>query len=97
MLLYPSPSGGGRWSEKIYYDLLNCGLRIPPTAGSGSGRVANPLGYNRMYVHVEGELTYEKWWDGVRAGRLVVTNGPLIRPSVEGQPPGYVFQAPLAK
>jgi hypothetical protein len=92
-LLYPGASGNGRWSETIYYHLLNCGLRIPPTAGSGSGEVPNPLGYNRMYVHVDGELTYDKWWEGVRAGRVVITNGPLLRPTVEGELPGFVFRA----
>jgi hypothetical protein len=92
-LLYPAPTGNGRWSEKIYYDLLNCGLRIPPSAGSGSGTTGNPLGYNRMYVQVDGELTYEKWWQGLSAGRVVVTNGPLIRPTVEGEAPGHVFRA----
>ncbi|MEX0977696.1 MAG: hypothetical protein WDZ48_02525, partial [Pirellulales bacterium] len=91
--LFPGPSGNGRWSEAIYHHLLNCGLRMVPTAGSGSGEVANPLGYNRMYVHVDGEFSYAKWWEGVRAGRVVVTNGPLIRPNVEGQMPGYVFRA----
>jgi len=86
-------SGNARWSEAIYYHLLNCGLRIPPTAGSGSGEVPNPLGYNRLYAHVDGELTYDAWWQAVREGRVVVTNGPLIRPIVEGQLPGHVFQA----
>ncbi|MBI3839316.1 MAG: CehA/McbA family metallohydrolase [Planctomycetia bacterium] len=90
---YPDPTGNGRWSEKIYYHLLNCGLRLPPTAGSGSGAVANPVGYDRMYVHVDGEFTYEKWWEALRAGRVVVTNGPLIRPNVEGEMPGHVFRA----
>jgi len=92
-MFFPGPTGGGRWAEKIYYHLLNCGLHVIPTAGSGSGNVANPLGYNRMYVHVEGEMTYEKWWQSVQAGKVVVTNGPLIRPTVEGQMPGYVFRA----
>ncbi len=91
--LFPGSSGNARWSEAIYYRLLDCGLRIPPTAGSGSGMVANPLGYNRVYVQVDGELTYEKWWDGLRAGRVVVTNGPLVRPNVEGEMPGHVFRA----
>ena len=92
-LLYSGTSGNGRWSEAIYYHLLNCGLRIPPTAGSGSGEVANPLGYNRMYVHVDGDFSYDAWWEGVRAGRVVVTNGPLLRPYVEGEAPGHVFHA----
>lgn len=92
-LAFAGDSGNGRWCEAIYYHLLNCGLRIPPTAGSGSGEFANPLGYNRMYVHVDGELTYDAWWEGVRAGRVMITNGPLLRPIVNGQVPGHVFEA----
>lgn len=115
--MYPGMNGNGRWSLDIYYHLLNCGLRLPPTAGSGSGWTpsttaaagtsaalkaaasanTNPVGYNRVYVYIDGELTWEKWWEGLRAGRCVVTNGPLIRPHVEGQPPGYVFQADAGK
>ena len=89
---YPGAIGDAVWSQEIYFHLLNCGLRIPPTAGSGSGVTGNPLGYNRVYVHVDGELTYEKWWDGLRAGRVTITNGPLLRPSVGGELPGHVFQ-----
>ncbi len=112
-IAYGNTDGNGRWSRDIYYHLLNCGLRLPPTAGSGSGIVApataqagtaaamkaaaggnfNPPGYDRVYVQVDGELTWDKWWAGLRAGRVVVTNGPLIRPSVEGHPPGHIFQA----
>jgi hypothetical protein len=84
--------GNARWSQAIYFHLLNCGLRIPPTAGSGSGEVPNPVGYNRVYVHVDGDFSYEKWWAGLRAGRVVVTNGPLLRPTVHGQLPGHVFR-----
>lgn len=88
-----SPRGNGHWSQEIYYHLLNCGLRIPPTAGSASGVLPNPVGYDRMYAFVGEELTYEKWWDAIRAGRVFVTNGPLIRPLVEGKLPGHVFRA----
>ncbi|MEK6247118.1 MAG: hypothetical protein N2C12_02995, partial [Planctomycetales bacterium] len=88
---YGGANGLGRWSNHVYYQLLNCGLRLPPSAGSGSGDVANPVGYNRMYVHCGQEYTYENWWQAFRAGRVVVTNGPLLRPLVEGQYPGHVF------
>jgi hypothetical protein len=91
--LYPGVRGMPRWSQAIYFDLLNCGLRIPPTAGSGSGVTPNPVGYNRVYVHCDGELDYEKWWDNLRAGQVVITNGPLLRPTVRGQLPGHVFFA----
>ncbi len=91
---YPDPLGPGEWTQRIYYHLLESGFRIPPSAGSGSGDNENPAGYNRMYVQVGGELTWERWWEGFRAGRVFVTNGPLIRPLVEGHYPGHVFTAP---
>jgi len=89
--IFPGATGNGRWSETIYYHVLNCGLRIPPAAGSGSGENDNPLGTNRVYVHCGSEFSDELWWEGLEAGRVFVTNGPLLRPLVEGQPPGYVF------
>jgi hypothetical protein len=88
---FPGPRGNGRWSEAVYYHVLNCGLRIPPAAGSGSGYNGNPVGTNRVYVFCGNEFSQEAWWEGLKAGRVFVTNGPLLRPMVEGQPPGYVF------
>jgi hypothetical protein len=97
---FASPDGNGRWSQHIYYQLLNCGLRIPPSAGSASGVLPNPVGYNRVYVHCGPELTWERWWENLRKGQVVVTNGPMLRPRVfgpgaprEGALPGHVFQA----
>lgn len=90
---YPGVHGNGRWTQDIYYHLLNCGLRIPPSAGSASGVLPNPVGYNRVYVHCGDELTYDKWFEGLRAGQVVVTNGPLLRPRVNGELPGFVFTA----
>ena len=91
--LYQDPFGNARWSQDIYFKLLECGLRIPPSAGSGSGESPNPVGYNRVYVHLDGDFSYQAWWKNFRAGRVFVTNGPLLRPTVEGEPPGHVFNA----
>lgn len=91
---YPSPVGNGLWCQDIYYHILNSGIRIPPSAGSASGVLPNPVGYNRLYVYLGPEkLTYDNWWRGLKAGRCFVTNGPLLRADVNGQPPGYVFKA----
>ena len=90
-IFYPGKLGNGRWSEAIYQHVLECGLRIPPTAGSGSGTNTNPVGAGRMYVQTDGPLTRDAWWQAVEAGRVMVTNGPLLRVSVEGHPPGHVF------
>jgi hypothetical protein len=87
----PSPLGNGRWSQEIYYHVLNCGLRVPPSAGSASGVLKNPVGYNRVYVNTGTEFTYERWWQGLKAGRSFVTNGPLLLCRAEGQLPGHVF------
>ncbi len=95
--LYQGPFGNARWSQDIYFKLLECGLRIPPGAGSGSGVAPNPVGYNRVYVHLDGEFSYEAWWKNFRAGRVFVTNGPLLRPTVEGQPPGAVLHGEPGK
>jgi hypothetical protein len=91
--LYPKPYGIGRWSQDVYFRLLDCGMRIAPSAGSGCGFGPNPAGLSRVYVHCEGELTWDKWWEGLRTGRSVVTNGPLITPRVNDKLPGHVFQA----
>jgi hypothetical protein len=94
---FPPPRGNGFWSQEIYYHLLNCGLRIPPSAGSASGVLPNPVGYNRVYVHLGRDLDHAKWWQGLRAGRSFVTNGPLLRVRAGGQLPGHVFTGPAGK
>ena len=66
---FPGRTGNGRWSEAIYYHVLNCGLRIPPAAGSGSGTNDSPLGTNRVYVYCGDEFSPERWWEGLEAGR----------------------------
>jgi hypothetical protein len=89
----PDPQGNGFWTQEIYYHALNCGLRLPPSAGSASGVLPNPVGYDRVYVHLDGALGYEPWWEGLRAGRVFVSNGPLLRCRANGQWPGHVFKA----
>ncbi len=90
---YAGAWGNARWTTDIYYHVLNCGLQIPPSAGSASGVLPNPVGYNRVYVHCGDQLDYDQWWENLRRGRVVVTNGPLLRAQVNGELPGHVFQA----
>ncbi len=89
--VFPGRQGNGQYSEVIYHHLLNCGLRIPPAAGSGSGANGSPLGLNRVYVDCGDEYSEQRWFEGLRAGHVLVTNGPLLRVSVEGKTPGHVF------
>jgi hypothetical protein len=89
----PPPRGNGWWTQEIYYQSLEAGLRVPPSAGSASGVLPNPVGYNRVYVLLEGGLDWTRWWEGLRAGRSFVTNGPLLLATAGGRPPGHVFDA----
>jgi len=90
---YGGSDGLGRYTQETYYHLLNCGLRLPPTGGTGSGITEIPVGYNRVYVYCGDSFDYDLWWQNLRAGRVVVTNGPMMRPFAEGKPPGEIFTA----
>jgi hypothetical protein len=90
---FPGPHGNGLYTQDLYFHALNCGFRISPSAGSASGVLPNPVGYNRVYVQVDGALTWDKWWAGLRAGRCFVSNGPLLRARANGQWPGQVFRS----
>lgn len=89
----PGPLGNGYWTQEIYYHALNCGLRLPPSAGSASGVLPNPVGYNRVYVYLGQEpLSSEAWLKALSTGRCFVTNGPLLRVRAGGKLPGEVFK-----
>jgi hypothetical protein len=77
---------------QTYYALLNCGFRLQPTAGTGAGVHPIPAGFGRVYVQVDGDLTYDKWMHGLRSGRSFVTTGPMLFTTVNEQPPGHVFE-----
>ena len=76
------------WSMEVYYHLLNCGFRLPVSAGSASGVKASPLGYNRVYVKVSGPFSYRNWFASLKAGRSFATNGPMLFLTADGQDPG---------
>jgi hypothetical protein len=75
---YPGQEGFTNYSLQLYYRYLNLGFHIPPSAGAASGVLPNPVGYNRLYVPVSGPLTVEKWYAGIKAGKVLVTNGPIL-------------------
>jgi hypothetical protein len=85
------------WLEygwQFYYGLLNCGLKIAPTAGSASGAHPVPLGYSRVYVHLPDGFSYDAWLAGLRSGRSFVTTGPMLLVTLNGRDPGASFSDP---
>ncbi|MCA9126724.1 MAG: hypothetical protein KDB22_06555 [Planctomycetales bacterium] len=89
--IYHGNHAAGRTIENIYWRVLDAGLRIPPTAGSGFGKNASPLGYNRVYAKL-GSRTPWSWWQAIESGNSFVSNGPLLRATVNGEDPGKVFE-----
>lgn len=86
MQRYAGNAGFADYILSLYYRYLNLGFRLPPSAGSASGVLPNPVGYNRIYAYIDGEFTVEKWYAAVRAHKLFVTNGPVLfwNPRLEG-------------
>ena len=81
-----------RASETVWHQLLNCGLRIP--AGAGTDLMGNysslrgPLGLNRVMVQGSGAPDKVSFLEKLKAGKSIVTNGPVIGFSVNGKLPG---------
>jgi hypothetical protein len=87
-------------TSKLWYRLLNCGLRLAATAGTDtfmntadSGQFSNPPAGDRVFARIDGAFTTESWCAGVRAGRTFVTDGPMLDLSVAGHPAGDELQA----
>jgi hypothetical protein len=101
----PSFAGGielGRWAERIYWNMLEAGLRIAPLAGSGNDSGSTPVGYNRLYVATASNADTksaanvsdsDQWWQAAWSGHSVATNGPMLRPTLAGKIPGHIFRA----
>jgi hypothetical protein len=67
-----------------YYALLNCGLRLRPTAGCASGVHPVPVGFGRVYAKVDGAFGFDAWMKALNAGRTFVTTGPMLFVDVKG-------------
>jgi hypothetical protein len=71
-----------RATNAVWYRLLNCGFRLP--AGAGTDAMTNyaslrgPVGLNRVLVKTDGPLDEARFLAGLKAGRSIATNGPLV-------------------
>jgi hypothetical protein len=87
-----TPAGMPLWAMEVYYRFLNCGFRLPVSAGSAAGVKAAPLGYNRVYAQTGKDFTYESWFRALKAGRSFATNGPMLFLTVNEKRPGASLQ-----
>jgi hypothetical protein len=89
---YKTPGGLMYWAMDVYYRLLNCGFKLPVSAGTASGVKPTPLGYDRVYVHLPGAFSYREWFRELKAGHSFATNGPMLFLTVDGHQPGDTVQ-----
>ncbi|MEJ0040309.1 MAG: CehA/McbA family metallohydrolase [Gammaproteobacteria bacterium] len=75
---------GGRLVTGAWYRLLNLGYRITPAAGTDWPYTDFP-GVVRNYVNVKGPFNLDGWFDSFNAGKTFVTNGPLLKLSINGK------------
>ncbi len=73
-----------------WYRLLNCGVMVPPSAGTDAmlnAYAMRPAGGYRVYVKEQPGAghSHDRWMEGLKAGRCFVTDYPLIpRFTVDG-------------
>lgn len=78
-------------SAEFYYKLLNCGFRIAATSGTDNFSDVwrdPPPGADRTFVKIQGPLTLQNWFAGIKAGHTFGSTGPLLLLEVEGKQPG---------
>jgi len=95
--LYPGIEGFSNYSLSLYYRYLNMGNRYPASAGSASGVLPSPPGYNRVYVYAPGSFGVDAFYSALRAGRSFVTNGPILTFNVNGKIPGDTIEIRSAR
>jgi TolB protein len=93
-----------RESASIWYRLLNCGFRLPAAAGTDAmtnyASLRGPVGLARVYAladtpaDVSPAAREKAWLAGLKAGRSMATNGPLLGFTVDGKLPGSEIDLP---
>ncbi len=85
------------FTAPVWHRALNCGFRVTATAGEDSilSLHGTPiLGSSRLYAFLGEKLDWAGWVEAIRKGRTIVTNGPLVRTTVNGEIPGAEIQLP---
>lgn len=63
---------------ETWYRFLNCGFRLPASAGTDKMWNTQVVGIPRTYVKLENAFSYDGWLEGIRKGRTFVTTGPIL-------------------
>ncbi len=81
----------GILATDIWYDFLNLGFKLIPTAGSDFPYLGVP-GAERNYVYLGDTYSVDTWYAQLGASRTFVTNGPMLALEVNGWPMGSTIR-----
>jgi hypothetical protein len=73
---------------RLWYRLLNCGLKIPASAGTDKMTNWQTVGGNRVYASIKGKFNYQSWIDALDSGNSFITNSPMLFCTVDDKNPG---------
>ena len=82
----------GILATELWYDFLNLGFRLIPTAGSDFPYLGHP-GSERNYVYLGDFFSIDAWYEQLRASHTFVSNGPMLTLDVSGQSMGSTIEA----
>jgi len=85
-------------TQTVWYRLLNCGFRIPASAGTDAmanyASLRGPVGLNRVYAKTEAPLDHRRFLDALVTGKTFATNGPLLTFTLGGNEIGGAIDLP---
>ena len=73
---------------RLWYRLLNCGLKVPATAGTDKMTNRVTVGANRVYAMIKGRFNYKTWIGALKRGNTFITNSPFLICHVDNKTPG---------
>ncbi len=76
---------GGNANLQTWFNFLNLGFKLTPSAGTDFPVVDQRPGAVRNYVKIEGKFSAAAWFDGFKVGHTFVTNGPMLEFSINDE------------
>jgi hypothetical protein len=73
---------------RLWYRLLNCGIKIPASAGTDKMTNWQTVGGNRVYASIKGKFNYQNWINALNKGNTFITNSPILFCTVNDKNPG---------
>lgn len=97
VLMQPEEADANQKALRLWFELLNHGYRIPATASSDS-TFDNPGGGTpgkaRVYTRIDEDFSWDTLALAMKAGRNLITTGPLLEFQINGRGPGESVVVP---